>query len=76
MIQNRRTRRSVWRVSRARAERLSIPVPLIVLAIEAEIPAATISLFERGLARLTPEQEARRSAALARLREEAEAAAR
>jgi len=68
-ITNPTRRRGVWPVSRARAERLSIPVPLIALAIEADIATATLSLFERGLARLSDEQEARRRAALARLKE-------
>ncbi len=63
-----RQRRCVWPVSSARAERLEISVPLVVLALEARIPAAHLSLHERGLRTLAPQQEQARREALARLR--------
>lgn len=61
-------RRGVWPVSKLRAERLEIPAPLAVVAIEAKIPAATLSLGERGLKPLSREQETRVREAIARLR--------
>ncbi|MDQ5872669.1 MAG: hypothetical protein M3547_10765 [Acidobacteriota bacterium] len=40
----------------------------MVLALEARIPAAHLSLHERGLRTLAPQQEQARREALARLR--------
>lgn len=60
--------RLLARLSRMRLQRLRARASIERLSVESGIPAGPLSEAERGLRRLTREQEKRRLAALERLR--------
>ncbi|MGK2855853.1 MAG: helix-turn-helix domain-containing protein [Thermoanaerobaculia bacterium] len=67
MKTRRTTERQVRVLSGARLERVIHGVSLRELARAAKIPAITLSRFERGQSRLSPEREDARRIALSRL---------